>query len=125
MNLVPLADRLEAAGLGSKATTIFINQMPIECKSGILLREQLTGTKVNYELPGYYRTKFQLVIRANGYDAGDLHAKNVVTALTVQNQQIGEMHFIYMRPITMPVVYPISKGNLLEIAVEFDVAFTV
>jgi hypothetical protein len=28
-----------------------------------------------------------------------------------------------MRPATLPVVFPLSKGNLLEFAVDFDVLF--
>jgi hypothetical protein len=125
MNLLPLVSHIEAANLGTRAKTIFVNQMPIECTSGILLRGMLAGTKVDHELPGYYKTKFQLVVRANGYDTGNALANSVVSALTVNNTQIGEMFFKYMRPCTMPVVFPISKGNLLEFAVEFDVAFVI
>jgi hypothetical protein len=29
-----------------------------------------------------------------------------------------------MRPVTKPVSYPISNGNLLELAANFDICFT-
>jgi hypothetical protein len=49
---------------------------------------------------------------------------DVIIALTLTNTLVGDMEFRYIRPTTLPVVYPISKGNLLEFSVDFDVAFT-
>jgi hypothetical protein len=125
MNLLPVADYIETAGLGTRAKTIFVNQIPIDCVSGIMLRSPLAGTKIDHELPGFYKTSFQLVVRANSYQDGESRAKTAVDVLTLHETQIGEMLFKYIRPRTLPVVFPISKGNLLEFAVDFDVAFVI
>lgn len=125
MNLLPLAEKLELAGLGIQARTIFVNQLPIECTDGIMLRGLLAGTPIDHELPGYYRTGFHMVVRANSYASGQEKAMAVIAELTVSNVWLGDMLFKHIRPKTLPVVFPISKGNLLEFAVDFDVAFTV
>lgn len=123
MNLMPIAQALENAGLGMMGQTIFINMIPIECPQGILLRSPLSGTKIDYELPGYYRTKFQLIVRAGSYAAGEALAASVFAALTIKETQLGTMYVRYMRPMTKPAVFPLSKGNLLEFAAYFDVVF--
>lgn len=123
MNLMPLAERLEAAGLGTLAETIFLNMIPSECPQGVLLRNPLRGTKIDYELPGYYKTTFQLIVRSPNYAVGEQLIQEVIAALTLAETQVGPLYVRYMRPLTKPVVFPISKGNLLEFATDFDTAF--
>ena len=63
MNLMPLITLLQTSGLGVPGQTIFLNMMPAEADSAILLRNPLSGTKIDYELPDYYRSQFQLIVR--------------------------------------------------------------
>lgn len=123
MNLLPIAQKLEADGLGVLAETIYVNTIPVESPQGILLRGKLQGTKIDHELPGYYKTQFQLIVRAATYTVGETLIKQVIQALTVNDRQVGSIFVRYMRPVTKPVVFPLSKGNLLEFAADFDVAF--
>lgn len=125
MNLLPIIEHLESEGLGVQAKTLFINQMPAEAPTGILLRNTLQGTHIDYELPGYFKGKFQLIIRANSYSVGDELITSAIAALTLSNVTLGDMTFKYMRPQTLPVVFPISKGNLLEFATVIDAVFTI
>lgn len=124
MNLMPLAEKLESDGLGVMAETIFINMIPVEAPQGILLRNNLRGTEIDYELPGYYKTDFQVIVRAPNYPAGDALIAEVCNALTLVEQQLGPLYLKFMRPKTKPVVFPLSAGNLLEFSVEFSVAYT-
>lgn len=124
MNLMPLAEKLEADGLGVMAETIFINMIPVEAPQGILLRNNLRGTEIDYELPGYHKTDFQVIVRAPNYPAGDALIVEVCNALTLVEQQLGPLYLKFMRPKTKPVVFPLSAGNLLEFSVEFSVAYT-
>lgn len=123
MNLLPLAARLEEKQVGHLGKTLFVNMIPATCSQGILLRNNLTGTHIDYELPNYYRASFQVIARAGNYPTGEVLMKAAFTALTMQEQRVGDMHFIYCRPQTEPVVFPLSKGNLLEFSAYFDVAF--
>lgn len=123
MNLMPLVDRLEADGVGVKAKTLFINMIPVDAPKGVLLRNNLNGTPIDYELPGYFKTDFQVIARAPTYQEGDALIASVFDSLTVSETQIGSLYIRYMRPRTKPVVFPISQGNLLEFSTVFDVVF--
>ena len=123
MNLLPIASLLENNSLGVQGQTIFINQMPVDASQAILLREPIGGTKINYELEGYFKTTFQVIIRSEGYATGIEFATNVNQALTINETQVDTQYFRYSRPLTMPVAFPLSKGNLLEIATTFECVF--
>lgn len=125
MKLMPLANLLEAAALGVKGDTLFLDMMPAEAEQAILLRNPLTGTKINHELPGFFQTDFQVIVRtpASLYDEGEALIGQVVAALTLAEAQVEDHHFNYCRPRTEPVAFPLSKGNLLEFNVTFDCCF--
>lgn len=125
MNLLPLTQKLEDDGLGVQGESIFINMIPAECPTGILLRNPLQGTPIDYELPGYYKTSFQLIVRTASYTDGEALINSAIESLTVVGKSIGDSFFHYSRPKTLPVSFPLSKGNLLEFSVNFDVAFVV
>lgn len=124
MNLLPIAEKLEVDGVGVMTDTIFINMIPAEAPTGVLLRNPLQGTEIDYELPGYYKTTFRVIARAKSYPEGEALIQAVFDSLTVLNAQVGSMFVKYMRPKTKPVVFPISKGNLLEFSADFSVCFT-
>ena len=125
MNLIPIANLLQSDGLGISGTTLFVDMMPSETTQGILLRNILTGSKINYELPNFYQTQFQLIIRtpSGHYDQGEALINATVAALTISAKPIESTFYNYLRPHTDPVVFPISKGNLLEFSVMMDCCF--
>lgn len=123
MNLLPLAEKLEADGVGVMADTIFINMIPVEAPTGVLLRNPLQGTLIDYELPGFYKTTFKVICRAPNYAEGEALIQAVFDSLTVIEAQVGPMYVKHMWPRTKPVVFPLSKGNLLELSADFDVCF--
>lgn len=124
MNLLPLAEKLEADGVGVLAETIFINMIPAEAPTGVLLRNPLQGTQIDYELPGFYKTEFKVIARATTYPEGEALIQAVFDSLTVVEAQVGSMYVKHMRPKTKPVVFPLSKGNLLEFSADFAICFT-
>ena len=124
MNLMPIAEKLEADGVGVMADTIFINMIPAEAPTGVLLRNPLQGTLIDYELPGFYKTEFKVICRAPNYPDGDALIQAVFDSLTLAEAQVGSIYVKYMRPKTKPVVFPLSKGNLLEFSANFTICFT-
>jgi len=132
MDLMPLATLLSDAGLGtlgqtanSSAVSIYINMMPAEAELAILLRTPLSGTRIDYELPGYYRTEFQVIVRGRSYAAAsDLMARVLESLTFLVETQLDSIAIKHCRPRTEPVPFPLSKGNLLEFNVMFDIAFT-
>lgn len=126
MNLNPLVNLIIAADLGVPGESLFMNMMPMEAESAILLRNPLSGTKIDYELPGFYMTQFQLIVRSHSYIIGEKLIKDVIKTLTFKyDTQVEDHLFKYCRPNAMPAVFPLSKGNLLEFNVMMDVCFIV
>jgi len=125
MNLMPLANLLEAEGIGLKGSSIFINMLPAGVEQAVLLRSPLSGTPINYELPGYYSARFHVIVRtpAADYAGGAALMQRVLDALTFERRQVESMFFNHSRPQTKPVTFPLSAGNLLELSVTFDVNF--
>lgn len=123
MNLANLVDRIQAAGHGVKAKSLFMQMMPAEAQSAILLRGMLAGTKIDHYLPGFYQTEFQVIVRSIGYVTGEALIKRVTADLTFEELVLGNQCFNYCRPRTLPVAFPLSAGNLVEHSVMFDVCF--
>lgn len=123
MNLVPLIERLESAGVGTPAQTLFVNMLPADVNKGLLLRSPLAGTPINHEIPGYFKAKFQLIARARHDEEGMDLINQATQALTLYETQLGPMYVKYMRPSTLPAVFPLSKGNLLEFNVYFEICY--
>lgn len=122
MNLLPLVEHLQAKKVGTAGKTLYINMLPIDVPLAILLRNSLTGTLIDYELPGYSKTQFQAIVRAPSYPQGESLMEKLTTNLTLSEVKIGPYFFNYCRPRTEPVVFPLSEGNLLEFSVYFDVS---
>lgn len=122
MNLLPLAQRLQASNVGTMGKNIYINMLPIDVSLAVLLRNSLTGTEIDYELRGYSKTHFQAIVRAPSYPQGEALMNKLTAALTLSDTTVDTYHFNYCRPRTEPVVFPLSEGNLLEFSVYFDVS---
>jgi hypothetical protein len=120
MNLVPLALRLARMRLARQGVDLFVQMMPLDAPSGVLLRCPPPGTKINNELPGFYRGDFQVIVRGESYDDTEARMVNVVAALTLNQVDEGPQHFNFCRPTTQPVSFPLSRGNLVETSVQFE-----
>ena len=124
MDMLPVANKLETEGLGTQGTTLFINFMPMECKEGVLLRSPLSGTPINAEMPGYYKTAFMVIVRGHDYASASALMENVMRTLVLYDQDLDDIFVKYMRPAGLPVTFPVSVGNFYEIKVEFDICYT-
>lgn len=127
MDLMPLANRLEFKVLGEQGKTLFVHFMPVECEQGILLRSPYSGTRINYELPGYYKTEFSAIVRvpSTNIENGNALMSEVVKVLTISEAKVENMRVKFIRPIAMPMIFPVSDGNYVEIMTRFSAAFTI
>lgn len=127
MNLVPIAKRLDTRGVGKRtgsSQNIFVHHFPEQKTVGILLRQSAMGTPIDHNLPGYFRSKFQLIARATSYEEGRALAQLASDELTMLNIALDDgMYMKQCLPTNQPVAFPSSKGDLLEFSVNFDVAF--
>jgi hypothetical protein len=123
MNLMPLANLLQAQNIGVQGASLFVDFMPAECQRGVLLRNRLSGTPIDYELPGYYKSQFQVTVRSSDYADGQTLINQALSVITLSASQVENQFFNYCRPRAQPVAFPLSSGNFVEWTVFMDVSF--
>lgn len=121
MNLMPIAKLLHDKGIGKLESSIFINMIPASATNGILLRNPLAGTKIDYEMQGYLNAEFQVIVRATNYPLGEETMKKIFAALTLDKAAVHGLNITLCYPTFEPVVYPLSDGNLLEFSTDFRI----
>jgi hypothetical protein len=119
MILETVAQILADNDCGQLRKSIFVEFMPTKHK-GILLIGSTAGGQIDEELPGYYRGSFQLIVREKDHVKGKELALKAIKALSIQNQQVGEVKLNYVRARHLPVFYKRSEGGSLEWSVNFD-----
>jgi hypothetical protein len=125
MNLEMIAERLQDEGVGRMGQTIFINHMPVEASVGVLLRPPYVGTPIDYELPGYRKTKFNAAVRGKNYKEASALAQRVMEALTFNDVEISGLEVRHVRPLTEPVSFPVSEGSMVEFLVIFEATYVI
>lgn len=116
MILETLADYLEP----KVDYPVFVNHMPESVEIGILLLSPLTGIEVDPEIPNYFVGQYEAVTRHTSTAAGIQLAKSVADLLKIYEQQVGDLFFKYSQELHMPVVYPESDMDYLELSTNFE-----
>jgi hypothetical protein len=91
MSLDNVAQLLEDSGLGLQGKQIFTGSLPVDVKTGILLRQ--FGGPVDPYLPGIIAIRFQAVIRAAKYAASKALADRLVGLFPVVHKVVGDAYF--------------------------------
>jgi hypothetical protein len=131
MRIDLLADILADAGIGAPGQDIYEEEMPADVRAGVLIKLPLQGVPIDHELPGYFRGAVQVIVRAQKVDTGDRLAKQVMDALTLSERTFLDaqgnevMHVNYLRPRTLPIVYPRSDGNGKEWSINLDASYVL
>lgn len=124
IDFVALANLLEEREVGKTCKDIFIDTLPDEAPKGIVLRSSIAGDEIDYYLPGLMKATFRLIVRASFHSDGLEMIQKAIQALTVwQPTKIGNMRVRSCRPITTPMVYPLSNGNLREFSVNMKIIY--
>lgn len=128
MKLKEVATYLHQAGVGQIGKSIFVGEMPLECKQGILLMDTYSGTAIDHELPGWRDTGFRAVTRSANYEAGEKLAEDVSKALTIMSdvQMSPVMTMRQCLPQNDPLPYRRSKGSgIWEFEVDFECIYVL
>jgi hypothetical protein len=129
VNVYAIVKKIEDLALGVAGQSLFVHEMPAECKVGILVRLPLTGIKIDHELPGYHRGSTQFIVRAPSHTVGQPLADALLAAFTLNEVTLLDaegkgMHLKHMLPKTLPIVYRRSDGNGVEWSINFELAYT-
>lgn len=125
MNLEMIADKLQDDGVGRQGKTIFINSMPADAASGVLLRPPYIGTPIDYELPGYRKTKFNAAVRGRSYSEALALTQKVMESLTFGDVEMTGVSVKHVRPIAEPVSFPVSEGSSVEFLMIFEAVYVI
>lgn len=124
MNLESIVTQLTANDCGYAGKSIFINEMPGSCESGILLLDGYSGTATDPYLDGYYVTEFRLITRSTDYAAGTALAKKASKALkTAAGWTATDMIVNRCWPMNLPRPYRRSVGAYWEFEVDVSIVF--
>ena len=123
MDLMPIVAILEAANVGVRGQSIFIAAMPVTCKKGILFRDNAAGSKIDWNLPGYYKTSFTGIARAQTYEDCNSLILAASQALTINvDFQVPNSYLIRrILPMNLPNIYPLSDGVYFESSVRYEI----
>ena len=128
MKLELLAQYLDDEDVARQGRDLFVHFMPEEVTEGVMLKARFQPTERMIDLPDYYKTGFQVIIRASNYIDGNAMADRVSSVLTLGQITMGDEDeyqqlFRYIRPLHQPIVYPLSRADLLEFSVNFETVF--
>lgn len=124
MKLEAVASLIAQAGIAVPGENLFVYHLPDSVLNGVLIVDSSTGEPIDYEVIGFRKTSFQIIVRASTHSVGKEMAERIMNLLTITKQQIAPGFSVkYMRPRHEPVVYPISEGGHLEFSVNYDVSY--
>jgi hypothetical protein len=122
MNLDPLRTLILNSYPSMK---VFIHQMPETIKKGALILPPLGGAKLDQEIPGYKRAKFQIICRDINFQSGYDAAKALMTTLKVSRLNVGNDFYIHRSvPLHDPMSFPKSAGDYFEHSVNFEIFYS-
>jgi hypothetical protein len=118
MSLVDLAMHLENEGVGVQGSTIFVDVLPPEVKTGVMLRQY--GGIADPDLQELYRTDVQVVARASEYEEARALAMSVRTKLVIRQKQIGTTWFYQVLATSEPASMGRDNSGLHTFVINFE-----
>lgn len=130
MNLDCIAQVLINASLATAlGVDLFEHHIPESATEGLLMKLPMDGIKVNHYVDGFYRGRFQIILRSKSHADGDIKAPLINAALTFRERTFIDsnghllMNILQCLPTTLPVVYPRSAGNVYEWSCNFEAQY--
>lgn len=125
MNYEVLSKKLQTDGVGRIGKDIFVQYMPETAETGILIRNSFLGGLIDYELPGYRRDKFSLIVRSKKYKTAEELMRKAMKSLTLSETTLPGMDIRYIRPERDFVTYPLNESDLHEFLVIFEAVYVI
>jgi hypothetical protein len=116
--------------LGTTALPIFKNRIPATVTRAIVLKTSIEGVFVDNYLPGFFKTRFQVIVRSGVQADGDAIAKAVMTAFKSEalttytdDQSNFLMQINYILVDRLPVVYTRDDSAVNEWSINFRICY--
>lgn len=125
MILEAMATYIVRNGIGEAGKDVFVHNMPAICAEGILFLPPDSGFIKDLELEDYYRDICKIVVRCNSITRGNRLMREILSVLEFKYQTIGDVHFNFVRSLTLPLPYirDESGGYEVSVVLEFSCYF--
>ncbi|HDC4343477.1 TPA: hypothetical protein O8L42_004460 [Klebsiella quasipneumoniae] len=117
-----LAMYLAGKGVGKAGSDIFIDAMPQNVKSAVMVTSATSGIAVDDELRGFYLDSMLIVVRDISLASAQKKMQVINDLFPVDNVTSKSVFFRMLRPMTLPIVYPRNDGALFEIGLPVEFA---
>ncbi len=107
--------------------------MPAECTEGVLIKPPLSGIEHDNYMPGFYKSRLQIIVRAQSEARGEKLAEQSIKALLHREtkdyyDQPGKkfaMRVNFLLQDQLPIRYPRLDGNGIEWSCNFLISFVL
>lgn len=126
MNLDCIAQILINAGLAQGfGQDVFPQHMPAQVEEGLLLRLPMEGVPLNHYIPGYFKGRFQVIVRSKDLAVGEAKANGVCAALNLYGVSFFDLNaqpllrILQCYSTVLPINYARSDANVFEWSCNF------
>lgn len=127
-----IAYQLEREGYGIRGQDIFIHHMPSDCVRGLAILPPIAGDEIDWELEGWSRTRFQIIVRNPSVVDALTIAEEINALFTIKIARVfpslGNVPPVNIKrllPCKNPIVYPRMPSGNLEVSLNFECAYTL
>jgi len=124
MNLEAIAGWLQTKNCGTVGESLFVTEMPEDCREGTLLIGNYRGTPIDHYMPGYYVAVFRTIIRGEDYESAKALANRVKSALNSHaGYELPGLSVKQCLVMNLPRVYRKSVGGFWEFEFDSEIVF--
>lgn len=123
--LAEIAKYIAANKLGTVGKDIFVNEMPVQCRNGILVFTSGEGLIRHTDIPNYYRGVVFIAARGTDTAYGAKLSSKLVEIMEMQGKTVGCCKFIISKPIRFPEAFPRNDGGYVEWLLPVEIYITL
>lgn len=125
MKFEPIVELLQDNVSYLKAgTNLFINNLPTGT-TGVLLKEGYGGIEIDGYIPDLRRGRFMVAVRDVSYQKAKAICEEITGVLTMKEVSLTGMNVKTCRPLTEPISYRNSTGDMYEFSINFSVVYGI
>lgn len=122
-HLYAMAELIQAAGIATAGTDLFIGTIPPDVTSGVMLRDPLVGAEIDEGLKDFYSLEVSVIVRDPSVADGYARALALQNALNLNDWSNADVQISWMKPCHLPVSYPRGDADTLETAFKVRIGF--
>ena len=118
-----LAQLIENAGHGVIGETLFIGTIPSDCPSAVMLKDPLSGHKIDGGMESFYPSSVQMIVRDPDSEVSYQRALDISGVLNGINLSDNDVHLAWVIADTLPIQFPRAESDDIETSVRFRIGF--